>query len=365
MVNETRVNGERSPPHDGAALPYTHDLDSGEQSETNGVESPAIPLHTTAFPATGTHLADAEAYKAAGNKFFKAGDYAAAIAQYGQAIELDPQSSTYLSNRAAAYIGMNHFAEALLDARQADALEPNNSKILHRLARIYTALGKPSEAIEIYARIHPPSTAKDSLPAYTMRGHIEQAEIRLREDSTGSMALHALDQAERGLGFGVEKPRKWNLLRAEAYLKMGNTNALGDAQNVVMSLLRSNNQDPDALVLRGRILYAQGENEKAIQHFRQALNCDPDFKEAVKHLRMVQRLERTKGEGNTAFKSGRYDDAVRFYGEALEIDPANKGTNSKILQNRALASIKVETLAQDQVHALTPYTVEGFRLCYQ
>ena len=45
---------------------------------------------------------------------------------------------------------------------------------------------------------------------------------------------------------------------------MGNANALGEAQNVAMSLLRYNNQDPDALVLRGRILYAQGENDRAV-----------------------------------------------------------------------------------------------------
>jgi DnaJ family protein C protein 7 len=117
---------------------------------------------------------------------------------------------------------------------------------------------------------------------------------------------------------------------------MGNVNALGEAQNVAMSLLRNNNQDPDALVLRGRVLYAQGENDKAIQHFRQALSCDPDFKDAVKNLRMVQKLERMKEEGNTAFKSGRFQEAIEIYGKALEIDPSNKLTNSKILQNRAL-----------------------------
>lgn len=126
------------------------------------------------------------------------------------------------------------------------------------------------------------------------------------------------------------------LMRGEAYLKMGTVNALGDAQNVAMSLLRNNNKDPEALVLRGRALYAQGENDKAVQHFRQALSCDPDYKEAVKYLRIVQRLERMKSEGNADYKAGRWQAAVDKYTEALEIDPSNKGTNSKLLQNRAL-----------------------------
>ena len=238
-------------------------------------------------------------------------------------------------------ISANRYQEALEDAKLADELEPGNSKVLHRIARIYTMLGRPSEALEVYAQIQPPATAKDKAAAVAMKSHVKQAEDALREGTTGSMAIHALDLAERGLGAGVERPRKWTLMRGEAYLKMGNVNALGDAQSIAMSLLRNNNQDPEALVLRGRALYAQGENDKALQHFRKALSCDPDFKDAVKYLRMVQKLDRMKEEGNAAFKAARYKDAVNLYGQALEIDPLNKGTNSKILQNRALALVKV------------------------
>lgn len=233
------------------------------------------------------------------------------------------------------------FAEALEDCKEADSLEPNSSKILLRLARVYTSLGRPQEALDIYDRIDPPVSAKDRAPAAAMAQHIKEADEQIRTGTSGSMALHAIDQAEKGLGSGVIRPRKWNLLKAEAYLKMGNVNALGDAQNIAMSLLRTNNQDPEALVLRGRALYAQGENDKALQHFRQALSCDPDFKDAVKYLRMVQKLDRMKEEGNTHFKAARYQPAVDTYTQALEVDPLNRGTNSKILQNRALCYSKV------------------------
>lgn len=227
------------------------------------------------------------------------------------------------------------------DAKVADQLEPSNSKILHRLARIYTNLGRPEEALDAYAKIRPPATAKDMAAAVSMQQHIKQAEEALQEGTTGSLALHALDQADRGLGFGVDRPRKWKLLRGEAFLKMGSPNAVGEAQGIATSLLRLGSQDPEALVLRGRALYAQGDNEKAVQHFRQALNCDPDFRLAVKWLRMVQRLDKMKEEGNEAYKAGRYTQAVDLYTQALEVDPSNKGTNSKILQNRALCYIKV------------------------
>lgn len=237
----------------------------------------------------------------------------------------------------------NRFIEALEDCKVADELDPGNMKILLRLGRLYTSLGRPDEALTVFSQISPPASAKDKQPAVSMQQHLRQAEEQLKTGTSGSMAVHALDQAERGLGAGVDRPRKWRLMRGEAYLKMGNNNALGDAQNVVMSLLRSNNQDPDALVLRGRILYAQGENDKAIQHFRKALNCDPDFKDAVKYLRMVQKLDRMKEEGNTLFKSGKYKDAIEMYSQALDVDPLNKGTNSKILQNRALCYTRTKS----------------------
>lgn len=234
------------------------------------------------------------------------------------------------------------YLEALEDCKRADELEPNNAKILHRLAKVYTALGQPQEALDVYDRIQPPATVKDKGPALSMKKHLDEAQDVIKNSSSGSMALFALDQAEKGLGSTVQPPRKWRLMRAEAYLKMSTVNSLGDAQNVAMSLLRQNSADPEALVLRGRALYGQGENEKAIQHFRQAISCDPDFKDAVKYLRMVQKLDKAKEEGNNHFKYGRWQQAVDVYTPALEIDPGNKGTNSKILNNRAMAWTKLK-----------------------
>lgn len=257
-------------------------------------------------------------------------------------MEAQPSSATYLSNRAAAYISAGQYKNALEDCIRADELDPQNAKILLRLARTYTNLGRPQDALDTFARIQPAPSAKDVAPAKAQLQHIKVAEDALKNGTTGSMALHALDQAEKILGLGAPKPRKWQLMRGEAYLKMGNVNALGDAQNVAMNLLRNNNQDPEALVLRGRALYAQGDNEKAIQHFRQALNCDPDYRDAVKYLRMVQKLDRLKTEGNAEYKAGRWAAAVEKYQQALEVDPLNKGTNSKILGNRALCRIQLK-----------------------
>ncbi|RKF59321.1 DnaJ-like protein subfamily C member 7-like protein [Erysiphe neolycopersici] len=317
----------------------------GSSSSTIG-EGPVPPPHrsntNSPIVITTSPAEEAEIYKCAGNKHYKAKEFDKAILEYTKAVQRQPSSATYLNNRAAAYISNGQYSQALDDCIKASLLEPQNPKILLRLARIYTNLGRPQDALDTYSRIEPPALAKDVAPAKAMLQHIKVAEDSLKDGTTGSMALHALEQAEKLLGTGVQRPRKWHLMRGEAYLKMGNVNSLGDAQNIAMSLLRTNNADPEALVLRGRVLYAQGENEKAITHFRQALNCDPDYRDAIKYLRIVQKQERMKSEGNFEYKAGKFKEAIEKYSEALEIDPSNKSTNSKLLLNRALCHLRLK-----------------------
>jgi DnaJ family protein C protein 7 len=234
------------------------------------------------------------------------------------------------------------YNDALEDCKRAVDLDPHNAKILLRLARIYTSLGQPEEAIATFGRIQPPPSAKDMAQAKEMLRHVRAAQQALQDGTAASMVLYPLDMAEKLLGVNALKPRKWQLMRGAALLKMGDANSLGEVQNISMSLLRMNSQDPEALVLRGRALYSQGENDKAVQHFRKALSCDPDFKDAVKWLRTVQKLDRMKEEGNAQYKAGRWQAALDVYTSALEVDPTNKGTNSKILQNRALCRIKLK-----------------------
>ncbi|KAI0380936.1 hypothetical protein F5Y04DRAFT_256313 [Hypomontagnella monticulosa] len=325
-------------------VPVTSPPTNGVKTNTDEeAEGPAPPPHrSNPSSPVPTDAEAAEAHKADGNKFFKQKDFSRAIAEYTSAIQLMPDEPTYLSNRAAAYMSNYQYEAALEDCVRAVDLDAQNPKYLLRLARIYTSLGRPDEAMTTFGRIQPPTSAKDMLTAKEMQRHVKAAQDALDGGTSGSMVLHALDQAEKFLGAGAGKPRKWQLMRGYAYLKMGGANSFGEAQNVAMGLLRQNNQDPEALVLRGRALYAQGENDKAIQHFRKALSCDPDFRDAVKWLRTVQKLERMKEEGNTDYKAGKWQAAFDKYSAALEVDPTNRGTNSKLYNNRAMCRIKLK-----------------------
>ena len=249
----------------------------------------------------------------------------------------------------------NRFLEALEDAERAKEYDPENTKIMYRMARILTSLGRPVEALDVLSSIQPPASATDRAPAEKMLRFITQAEEIMTQDRGVSMMVFCLDQARQMLGPGVKEPRKWTLLTAEAQLKMANENSYGKAQDIAISMLRLNSQDPDAMMVRARAFYASGETEQALKLLKMCLGLDPDMKSAIKLLRIVQKLSRTKEEGNAAFKAKDYRRAIDLYGQALDVDPKNKDMNSKILQNRAQAFINLkeyDSAVQDCSEAL-------------
>jgi DnaJ family protein C protein 7 len=283
------------------------------------------------------------------------------------AVDAEPLNPTYLSNRAAAYMGANKFEPALADSIRANELDAGNPKIIIRLARIYTSLGRPKEALSTYALIPGGASEKDTFQARQMAQALDAAESAIKSGKGGGQkALWDMDQAANYLGSSVSRPRKWQLLRAEAFLMNGDANALGEVQAITTSLMRDNPTDAEALVLRGRAFYQAGENDQAIKHFRQALSFDPDLSQARTLLKTVQRLAKAKEAGNAAFNAKRFSEAVKLYTEALEVDATNKGTNAKLYQNRATARIKIKEYDEavsdcDQALKLDPSYIKARR----
>jgi len=72
---------------------------------------------------------NAMAYKDEGNQFFLAKQYSQAVEWYTKAINCDPTDSVFFSNRAAAFLNMNKFGEALTDSEQCIKLRPNWVKV--------------------------------------------------------------------------------------------------------------------------------------------------------------------------------------------------------------------------------------------
>eukprot|EP00753_Platysulcus_tardus_P008658 PLAT16153.3.p2 GENE.PLAT16153.3~~PLAT16153.3.p2 ORF type:complete len:268 (-),score=141.86 PLAT16153.3:142-945(-) len=104
--------------------------------------------------STDSPSAEAEERKIAGNEAFAAKDYDTAIAEYSEAIKLEPGWHVYYSNRAAAYAGKEDWEHSLDDARKCTELRKAFMKGWYRMATAQKALGQLDDALR---------TCKDAL----------------------------------------------------------------------------------------------------------------------------------------------------------------------------------------------------------
>ncbi|WFD36994.1 Small glutamine-rich tetratricopeptide repeat-containing protein 2 [Malassezia cuniculi] len=126
---------------------------SASSSSSSATASASATSSTATASATAPSSEDAtkaEALKNEGNKFMSSKDYGAALDAYTKAIELNPTSPVFYSNRAAAYSQIGQHEEAIADARKAAEIDPKFGKAYSRLGHALFASGRYSEAVEAY-----------------------------------------------------------------------------------------------------------------------------------------------------------------------------------------------------------------------
>ncbi|KAF7722006.1 hypothetical protein EC973_003789 [Apophysomyces ossiformis] len=297
----------------------------------------------TASPMeTDAPSVSAEDIKAAANQEYKNGNYAEAVKLYSEAIDASPDTPTYYSNRAAALMMMGKYKEAAEDCRTTTTLDPDNIKAYMRAGKCHLNLGNLEES----GRQYEMALQRDGANAQGQREYnnlchaktyLGQAEVYMTNQQW-ALARNSVDRAV-ALVDSANLPLKWNVMMAECSLGQKN---YSEASRIVNQLIRSNTQNPDALYLRARVFYGQGENAKTVAHCMEALRCDPDFTKARTLLKKARSLEAEKEKGNTAFKTNNLQEAYDAYTNALAIDEENDIMNSRLYSNRAAVLQKLK-----------------------
>ncbi|KAL0052246.1 hypothetical protein WJX82_010627 [Trebouxia sp. C0006] len=88
--------------------------------------------------------------KTQANAAYSAGKHADAARLYTQALDLDPENHILLSNRSAAYIGLQEFSKALADAVACVEISPEFVKGYSRKGCAYLQLNQPGFAEAAY-----------------------------------------------------------------------------------------------------------------------------------------------------------------------------------------------------------------------
>jgi len=104
-------------------------------------------------PATDGQKQEAEGYKGQGNTALQAGDLKAALGHYSKAISLFNENAVFFANRSVCYNKLERFEDAVLDAKESIALDPEYVKGYNRLANAYKSMGDFEKAIEAFQQV--------------------------------------------------------------------------------------------------------------------------------------------------------------------------------------------------------------------
>lgn len=280
----------------------------------------------------------AEQKKTEGNELYKKKDYTGALKLYSEAIDLCPSCSAYYGNRAATYMMLSQYDKALEDARRSTQIDPTFVKGYQREAKCQLALGEVATAILLYDKVlelEPGnSVAKtENQQARAVQQYVLKAQTCYNKADYRTVIFcmdKSIELSPECLKFRILKAESLALLKRYE-----------EAQNIASDVLRQDGLSADAIYVRGLCLYYQDSIEKAFQHFQQVLRLAPDHAKARDVYRRAKQLMTKKEEGNAAFKAGNSQQAYDLYTEALQIDPNNVFTNSKLYFNRATVCNKM------------------------
>lgn len=250
-------------------------------------------------------------------------------------------------------MSIGNYRSALEDCNRANAMQSSapNVKTLVRLARCHFQLGDLDSAkatVERAMSVAPGDSAAKTLRQAIdrTRQHIETFH-RYRKERSYGMANIALDQATAEV---TTLPLSWRLMRGDLLLKRGQ---IDNANGVASDALRLFPNDPEAHILRARVLIEMGTDlSRAIQHGQAALRADPEHRAAASLIRRCRKMERSKEEANTAYKTGQTEEAIKLYTQAIEqAGDIDEGVDSKegkangfraiLFSNRATANAKI------------------------
>ncbi|XP_058798627.1 stress-induced-phosphoprotein 1 [Phymastichus coffea] len=256
------------------------------------------------------------ALKGKGNKALQEEKFDDAIKFYTQAIELDGSNHVLYSNRSAAYAKAGKYSQALEDAEKTVSLKPDWAKGYSRKGSALAYLGRTEDAIEAYQNglvLDPTNEqlkkgleevkAQRGSRAFPNPFSGPDIFIKLRNDSRTKdwlndpeylKLLQELQLNPKALGSKLQDPRVLTTLS----VLLGLSDGLDEGMDV----------DPPK--------YEEKSPKKAEEPKpkpKEEENLTPEKRQAIEE----------KNLGNTAYKKKNFEEALKHYRKAIELDPTD------------------------------------------
>jgi tetratricopeptide (TPR) repeat protein len=248
---------------------------------------------------------NALAYGERGNAYADKGDYDRAIADHTRTIKLDPNNAAAYSNRGLAYYYKVDYDRAIADYTQSIKLDPNFALAYYNRGLAYYYKGDYDRAVADYTqsiRLDPNHALAyyNRGLAYYYKGDYDRAITDytqvIRFDPNYVDAYY-----NRGLAY---------------YYKADYDRAIADCTQVI----RLDPNYANAYYNRGLAYYYKGDYDRAITDYTQVIRFDPNYADAYISRGIVYDI---KGDRNRARADWR---------KALEIDPNNQAARDNLEQ---------------------------------
>lgn len=259
--------------------------------------------------------AKAEVLKGEGNKFFKNGDYKAAIQKYRDATSIDPNVPAYWSNMAACYEKIGEFDEMENAARSCIKADKNFVKGYFRLS---SAL-KAKNDLEACIKALESGLAIDSKNADLKRMKKELTELQ-RGEQVAAFCRKADEQMQTG-----DIPGAHKTLELASRLDAGNPDIERMMSRVRpkfdrMEAQRKASLSADAVHKeRGDVAYKAAQFEVAIEHYTKCLDGLSRAGKGLSELAMKAHSNRA-----ACYKQiSNFDGVIEDCTAVLEVEPEN------------------------------------------
>jgi len=337
----------------GPAKPWIYHVNRGIEYRGKGDNDRAIADYDEAIRLEPKY---ALAYRNRGLVYSDKGDNDRAIADYDEAIRLDPKYAATYNSRGNAYRAKGDNGRAIADYDEAIRLDPKYAIAYNNRGLFYGAKGDNDRAIADYSeaiRLDPKYAS-----AYNSRGIAYRAKgdnDRAIADYSEAIRLdpkHAVAHQNRGVAYRAKGDNGRAIADYDEAIRLDPKYALahhnrgllyrskGDNDRAIADYNDAIRLDPkyaSAYDSRGSAYRAKGDSDRAIADYNEAIRLDPKYALAYNNRSLAYQQKNDT------------DRAIADFGEAIRLDPKFAGTSAS--RGPAYSRIAQDLIAQDMAKA--------------
>ena len=261
---------------------------------------------------------------------------------YKKAILLNDRIEVLYSNKGTCEKCLQHYNQAKLDYEKAIKINSSNAKNINRLASVYLITG---DLLEAYALQKKALKFDPNNLSYKEQLDLINKMINEEEQLKNLEKTNNFNEIDKKFKELNEKYLEMIFLKKRYILFLFNHLKYKEASEFIRNhisngTIRKNN--PEFGFLIGQLLYYMGDYKNAEDIITQIKSSDLfPLSKCEDLLYKIKNIESTKKKANDLYTQKEYEQAIKAYTKALELDPHHKKFNSIILVNRALCYEKI------------------------